>query len=369
MAVYFFTFTGAILFMHLAEITDNKKKRAFCLVGSAIILIIIAAMRSSTVGHDIRYYQTKLLLLSHSSESFSEFMSVCIRRGTEPLYCIVAYIGGKMGKTFFWTFLLNEALIIFFTYASIWNFRNIASPTLTLSCFLFFYYLRGYSQTRQFIAIAVVMFAVSLIVKGNRLVPFLLVPIAMGFHSSAIIGFALLFGYLVLNGVFSKIFLFIFTIGGISLLFFYKPIFAWALRFLPVRAEKYLKILFSNSKVEDMGYVGIVYWSLAILIMLIPVFVLHINDKTIYYFMLIMMILGLCGSFIQNVAGAVQRIFLYANVFIIIVIPQIPRFLAIKGRKSYFFHIIAYALMVTFWVVVFVRGNSGEVFPYVFASS
>jgi hypothetical protein len=367
MAVYLATFFFAIINMYFAEIAVNKKQRSVFIFLSAMILIIIAAMRSHTVGHDIRYYHTRLLLLSHSCDSLSKYMSICFERGTETLYCIVAYIGGKMGESFFWTFFLNEAIIIVFTYLSIWNLRTYASPTLSLSCFLFFYYLRGYSQTRQFIAIAIVTYAVTLMIQGKWVISFLLIPVAMGFHSSAIIGIAILIEYLALQGMFSKFFLFLISIGGVVLLFFYKPIFKWGLSFLPVRTEKYLSILFNNSRFENIGYVGIVYWSLAILILIFPALILNVEDKTFYYFLMSMMILGLCGAFIQNVAGAVQRIFLYANVFIIFVIPMIPRFFCLEGRKSCIFYFLTYGIMVGFWIVVFVKGNAGAVFPYVFA--
>ncbi len=364
---YLVCFFAAVVCMYYAEVVTNRKLKKFLVITSAIILIMLAALRSEKVGHDVALYQKKLLLLSRHTDSFGSYIDKCIKIGTEILYCVIAYFPGRIGNGFFWTFFVYESVIVVFTYLSLWEFKEVAPPYLSLACFLCFYYLRGYDQTRQWMAISIVMFAVALMHKGKMFGAFFMVIVACGIHVSAIVGFGILLDYLIIKKTFKKLYLLIVAIGGAILSLFYRDIFIWFLKFVPFRASRYANLLLSSSKVENTRYIGIIYCSFALVVVLIKIKLRKGKDNTVYMFLVSMMILGIVGSLIQNSAGSIQRIFLYANIFIVLSIPIIPELFDLGKLGNLVVCVLVYSIMIAFWYVVFCKGNAGNVYPYMLA--
>ncbi|PWT26930.1 EpsG family protein [Butyrivibrio fibrisolvens] len=364
--VYFVSFFVAILLMRMSEKAVKKKKKVLLFLSSGLVLVMLAAFRDITVGYDVRVYQWPLFTIARSSQSIYEYMNKALVL-VEPFYALVTFFSAQFGEKMFWAFFFNESIIIAFTLASLYYFRKVVPVYLSLSCFCFTYYLRGYDQTRQFIAVSIVMLAVALIVNGKKIIPFILVFIAMGFHYTAIVGIGIILVYMTLNGVLKRVIVFLWFVSGVVVIIYYKDILKYVLKRFPLRAERYLKMLMMNQKYDNVHYIGFLYFTFAVIILLLKIYLVEENKNTIYLFLLCLMFLGIAGAFIQNLAGPVQRIFIYSDIFVIFVIPLIPNMIKTDKIGKILVWGMTYLIMIAYWFVVYVNGNAGAVYPYVFA--
>lgn len=368
--IYIVTFVVAMIFMRKAEKTEHEHGHIKYLILSGLLLTLLAAFRDITVGHDVMLYQIRYLEAAKTYGSFISYMTYyCIPNGIELLYATVTYIAKLLGGTKTVLFFLNEAIIIFFTYKSLWDYKDDVSPTVSLAYFLFLYYLRGFDQTRQFMAVAVVLYSFTLFNKQKYLQSVIFIIMAMGFHSSAIVGFGLLVLFMTTKSGLRSLYKGLIFISTLVLTMNFSGIFTWVIQNVSLIPDKYLLIIrqFQGTQVNVAG-IGFLTYAIAIgILLLIKIFGISefVNN---YDYLVYMMLFSLAGCFVQTYAAATARIFAYTDIYSIFVIPLFPKLFRNDDTVNVLIpNLVVYGFGLSSFVFLFMMRNAGEVYPYVFS--
>ena len=165
----------------LSLMAENKRSKvAFFL--SAVILILFSGLRDISVGIDTQFYYRDLSKIQNGIE---------------------VYISGKayveIARLLFLV-VSNPAIIIFiislFTiglfYIGFWKMKDMYSLSWMVLIFICFYYARSMNIARQYLAWAIIFYALSYLIKKKYTFFAIFVLIAVGIHVSAICAFAIL---------------------------------------------------------------------------------------------------------------------------------------------------------------------------------
>src|SRR5690606_16453571 len=120
-----------------------------------------------------------------------------------------------------WYFAISATFIIFSIFVFIYKY----SPNIYLSVLLFVTiggYFTSHNITRQYIAIAICLYGFSYIIKRNPIKYFLVVLVAISFHTSSIIMMPL---YLLAKIPITRKLIFLYLVGSIALALSYNSIF------------------------------------------------------------------------------------------------------------------------------------------------
>jgi hypothetical protein len=102
---------------------------------------------------------------------------------TEPAFYFINWIVLKLGLGVQWIFVLSSFITYIFAYASFPKKKF----SLCVLFFTFYMYLASYSLVRQGMAISIIMYGISQLIKGRHIQFIILVCIASLFHYSALI--------------------------------------------------------------------------------------------------------------------------------------------------------------------------------------
>lgn len=169
---------------------NGKKIRSInilCAVVAIFIPCFFAAVRDSSIGFDISIYGDPAFETALRTNKLSSFMRAF---GTlEPLYMGLTYLCAKLGNRYIYYFLLQ-----FLVIGPIWlALRRIEKGKYVwIGIFLYLCWMYGFSLNimRQSIAIAITLFAYKYIQERKPLKFFFVVLFAMGFHSTALMAYA-----------------------------------------------------------------------------------------------------------------------------------------------------------------------------------
>lgn len=372
--IYFFCFGGSIILMGEAEVREKlaSKENTYVkyVIMSALILVLLAAFRDVSVGHDVMVYQIRYLEVANKFNSFySYYRNFCLVAEVEPLYGFITYIARILGGGKSTLFFLNETVILIFIYKAIWNYRLYISPTVSLSLFLFFYYLRGYDQTRQFMAASVLLYAFTLFDKEKYKLSILFILIGIGLHSSAIIGYGLLALFLMIKSQLSTLYKIIILVVLLILSSNFYNIVYWMISNIDVIPDRYLTIMRASKNVQvDFAGAAFAVIVFALFILIVLLLFGHVEYIHNYDYMLYMMLFAFVGCTVQTYfSSQVSRIFIYPEMYSIFVLPMFPRLFNNNISNKIVINGVLFIFMISYFISVFVIGNAGEVYPYVFS--
>ena len=362
--IYFFSFLISISFMKVAyNNADKKKVAAFFLTLSAATLVLLASCRSENIGVDVIVYQKPYFLMANKYSSvFSYVLSPATK--LEPIYLVVTYLASKMGSLF-WLFFLCESILCTFIYLTIWYYRAMIPPHLSLACYLFIYYCMGFPGIRQHISIAIIMYAVTHLERKNYLITVFLTLMAMGFHNSAIIIGIAIFGLYILSV--SKLNKFWVVVVMLTLFFVstnFVEIVERVGKIFPGLLKKYIRQYLHLRLGRDLNMSS----TLLVITGIIILILVYLTGDTIkdmnYLFLMYMMIFSLSGGFIGLYSPQLQRIIWNCQTYIIFIIPHGFRLLY-KSRASIFIAYAAfYSSLMGYFVFQYVIKTVYEVYPY-----
>jgi hypothetical protein len=259
--------------------------------------------------------------------------------------------------------------VAFFIILSITVFLHKYSPLLVLSWISFLgygHYFSMHNVMRQWIAVAIVLFALPLIFKRKLLFFSVAVGVAMGFHLSAVVCLPIYFLY---GRNFNS--LLVFLLWCVSLIFVLQPglifkILELSSNFVPSAYAKYL----SDSRLESFGGIGLGgrVLFLQVIFLGLLVFYSKIRNAGLSFFegdqCRFLVVMGLFSILIFNVfsnIGLVSRVILYVTAFFPVSVPFVVFLFKGWGRV-----IVSYLLGALF-ILLYIRGiltNSNGVFPY-----
>lgn len=328
--------------------------------------MLLAATRDETIGVDVFVYQKPIFLIAKRNQSIIKYMQNPYIKYFEPAYVILAYAASQFGEIF-WFFLFAQALIIAFVFLTIWHFRNLVPAYLSLACFLFVYYLHGYNITRQSIAMAIVLYAVVLADQNKYILMCLMELLAIGFHTSAIVGVGIIFLYFAGKGQFKKVYTAFIILGVLTISLFFRQIFIWIVNIVPFLPQRYIgKIYLYLEGGTDFTASRFFYVSSTIIILLCIAGSKLKEHVRNYDFLLYMMVLAFCGIVIGSQATFAYRVFIYPEMFSIFVIPQALLLVSTQKGNRLIGKIILYAVLVIFFIFSYMIKNYGAVYPYIF---
>ena len=186
--IYLVTFALSYFFGRKAgEVTEKSFFWCFLAI---MPFCVTAAFRAPSVGTDVEVYA--LPMYEYASWcSLPEMLTGRYQGAVEPLFSIYVWLTTKV-------FGSLEAVLFFLQFASVAPFSyavfKLAPSQLGSSLLLYGLAFYGFSLNimRQSIAISILCVALILLLRGRKLCPLLLIVLAAGFHQTALIGIALL---------------------------------------------------------------------------------------------------------------------------------------------------------------------------------
>lgn len=358
--IYFTVFGIAIFALYQAEKHENVNwcKNMWIII-SVVIPVFLAALRDLTIGTDIYTYMLSAYYLAQNND----FFSFLVKSKEEILYDLMVFFATKLFGNFQMVLGISQLSVIFPIYIVIWNNRKKISIVCSAAVFYFVFYCNCYNTIRQNIAMAFILLAIYFLQKDKKCYCIISFLVAFGFHKSAIIGIGIFIIYMLLNNNLKKWFYYPIAVASIIGVAFYDKIVVFMYRFMPFLPQRYISTRFLYRGEVNWPVTDTVLMTVVLLISLALMF-LDRGEKD--YFLAMMGFMGFCGLWMGNVSVAMDRLFWYFKIFIILILPQG----IIVFKKNQINRIIYSCLLLIFlagyWIVYYGILGNAEVYPYRF---
>lgn len=189
MLIFLGTFFLATICNMLSDKYVNKKKSyVFWTLISVVLICGLAGVRDIGVGTDTAgYLQQDFDRINRMNFTYVAMLSM--HRGTDILFWSYNYILVKLLKDINWVmFFLELPIVLIFQYIAFKNKKEKGTAIwFTMLIFYFFVYVETYNTMRQSIAVAITLLAMRRVYKKKWVSYVILMVLAVGFHSTAII--------------------------------------------------------------------------------------------------------------------------------------------------------------------------------------
>jgi hypothetical protein len=179
--VYVFVLFHVVFLAFLAQLSKSKVSGQIFVCALILSLTLLAGLRDISVGIDTRSYYMAILSASpgYSGEQFYNYFEIGFVLLLKGLIFLV--------KDPHCVILLVSWMIHMLMIETLWSFKNDVSFSFSVFLYYTMYYFETYNVMRQWLAIAIIFFALRYLLEDQYLkfVCFLLIATTM--HSSAII--------------------------------------------------------------------------------------------------------------------------------------------------------------------------------------
>lgn len=198
--IYIVAFVTTSLLVRLSQNIKKKNTNLMCLFLSLLVVILLAGLRSFSVGTDTYGYLQNMYLCSLNASSYKEYLSqrwwsvykYNYVTDYEYGFTFVVYLSSRIFNSPFGPLFFIH-LLIFLPLIYILNEERFdLSPSIFVWCYLFFFYNTSLNLLRQFVATSVMMLAVYLFTKKKIFWSIFWALFATLFHKSSILAFALI---------------------------------------------------------------------------------------------------------------------------------------------------------------------------------
>ncbi|WP_294409590.1 EpsG family protein [uncultured Ruminococcus sp.] len=351
----------SLLFMWLAE--HSKKNEKIFLLLSFLVIAIPSVFRYRT-GIDYNGY-------IEVYNKYVQLGSIAVTRKwytVEPTFLLLCALSHKLTGTPIVAFGFYSVATAGFMISGIWYFRKYAKPTVSLLMYLGIYYFHSYNIFRQMLAIAIVFWGIRYIIERKPVCYFLVVGVAVLFHSTAILA-VILYWYGTKKSTAGK-FLRVFNYLGPILITVLLPIMINLLLKLPVLA-RYAKAYGEVKTLHiGLGYIIDIVGVILFFYALKKRNLCSEKKKIDYsfdldYFWKQIIVLGVILDLLQyNTGGYIGRISLYFTVPTLI--PYASLYCKKRTRKLTFYIEEVYPICVP--IILFAKSiltNAQEQIPYI----
>lgn len=367
--VYICAFALASTFIYFAEtaynkgaITGHKGINWYVPVAVAIVLLaLLAAFRSSTIGVDVSTYVIAVFNRVSASPSIIDVLTYSsVEQGYEAL----AYLSSLILDDVHVFHFATEAIILLLVIAAFSSYKKTASLTVAFIAFLFLYFATTLNIVRQSIAIAIVFYSSKYMFSKEYLKYVLGIVVAFFFHRSAIVALMLLFIHVFLSkSEASKFRTILVVLASVFVIGFMNTVISFGveLNLFPQQYSGYIGSEGNSSiasqilaRLPLIGLGTILYSQMN-----------NYNEmsKTLFCFLIIDCILG-CTSV---VIGDASRISLYFGIWQCVYIAEIYKMSGMKMSKSNrcIIRAIIILYLVGYWFYCVPIRNFGMTYPYV----
>lgn len=184
--IYLIVFTISCSLLILVEKKKLKKSTSVVLKGIALLLpILLAGMRDITVGTDVQVYVIPAYYAARASESVFQYMAVT---KIEPGFALLVYGITQIFDSIFVILLAIHVIVVILTYLSICNYQNKISSALGMLVFYLLYFNMSLNIMRQWMAMAILLYASKHMFSHKFIRYLILVGIASCFHETGLVG-------------------------------------------------------------------------------------------------------------------------------------------------------------------------------------
>ena len=169
------------LIARLAELSDDKR----WVWAIVLMLSLVAGLRSITVGIDAKNYDAWFRLIAGGNEGQIYGVEAAFILASKLLLAVF----NSTYVVFFFLAVFSHGPIIF----TLWKNREHLSFPWSVLCYYIMFYAMSLNGMRQFLAVALVIYATNFAREGKYLKFILMVLTATLFHLSALVGFLYLF--------------------------------------------------------------------------------------------------------------------------------------------------------------------------------
>lgn len=379
---YFVVFFLSCAFFWLSEKSRSKYVRAFWAFIALLLPCLLAGMRADTVGTDVKVYVEPMYNAAKASYSIASYMEqkwyviwryMYVKKfeiGFSLIIFVIEKFGGSLGTVLF----VIQALIITPIYLGLKKIRKPYSICFGMFVFYCMFYNTSLNMMRQWIAMAIMFLGFSYLINSKKKKYCAFILVACLFHTSAIVGIAVLLVYLYstkkreyikiahikLNG--SLVPIKVFVYGCIALLS------------LNIVAMILGKIGLSKYIVYIQGRNGLHILPNQIILRL-PVIILFVarwkkicKEDVLAPFYGSMIVLDLLFSQLISINAYATRIASFFSEYNMISYSAI----VYAGNRKYranrymtLLYMLVY--MISYWIYYYAITGAGETFPYVFA--
>lgn len=369
--IYLLCFALSIAATVGAELSFKKSKRWLGLLFSAVAIALpalLAGLRGLTVGTDTANYYDWPDYWGGSLryETFAEYWSTV---KTEWLFALLSGGMQRLGIDFHWYLLFCHLFIMTLVYAGFFRWSDEISPALGMTFFFLCYYNASLNIFRQYMAMALIFFALGSLRKNRWLHYTAVVLIASLIHTSALLGLFYLFMFYFFyrkdgterpQPLFRSLLTLIPLGAGIAL---FAPLLKLAVK-LGVLSEKYLFYIATPETPPAIMISLLVLAELAVLL----VFYRELRDNSRYGTLLTLnagvYLVLLQVSFFVSYG---KRIGLYFALFNLVALAKLSSAQRTRAARFAVGAIIT-AVLFAYWLYYIVLTNSNETLPYIWGS-
>jgi hypothetical protein len=188
MLIYLIVFILVCGLMQIAYKNEKNKFYSISLImTSVLVLVLLAALRSTDIGTDVNVYQIPIFERAGKHNSFLEYCKACSYVSQEYLYLLLNFLLSRVFSDIHWFFFFMELIILVPVYYVIWKERKEYNPALCLMVYCFLFYVETFNTLRQNLAIAYSLLAIWFWKEKKNKKAVISFLCAFMFHRSAVI--------------------------------------------------------------------------------------------------------------------------------------------------------------------------------------
>ncbi len=386
MTIYVLTISISTFLLYFeTKLKDNPFLRNVLILFAILLPAIIAGGRANTIGTDIKSYAEPLQRFANLNSNFADFINFQgILNNGQPFqrfekgYVTLIYLSSRVTPKLWFNFFVTELIILVCVVLGMIKFSRIRNISLCIGIFIFFtfFYNMSFNLIRQSLAMFILFYGFSYLVKKEWIKYIITIFVASLFHSSAIIGCLFMFVYwLLYRNTKTQLYFKLnndHVLSKQALLSLFLSLMVVIALFSPAIIKE---ILSSFNLSKYVSYLpSSIKGSWIELITRLPFFAILLvewrnNSKNkLRYFYLVMTVLDICLSQLSGNDSAAtvfgSRISWYTSVFYIYSMSDMLE--AKKDTKTLVSKILLILYLCIYWYVFTVVLNYNETVPYIF---
>lgn len=347
---------------------DDKK--TFYILSGIIILIIslFAGLRGTTVGTDVVTYAKPLLDTANYKETFVDFFNAKYMHsryeitnvsGNEFGYLAIVFIISKLSGSLSVLLFFTQLLTVVPVYLALCHYRDKCDMWFGMAAYLLLFYNASFNMMRQYIAMAFLLFGITYLTSHKYIKYFVMVLVAMLFHTTAIIGVLFFLIYLFCNSKKIKYQVPIIAGASIVALIVYAPLLKFLL------SEGLFPSKYAYFVNGSLGFsISAFIWMIPFLIFELIVYKKANTKVPEYKFLVSTCVMATVFKQLQTVATFASRISDYFFFFVIIGLPICLKYEIPKVDKRVQVGVAA-TMLVVYWGLYYVYFGRNATIPYV----
>ena len=364
--IYIYTFAASVFFAYLAERSKNKGVIILCSVISILIPSILAGLRTTNVGIDVKVYALPNYLTALNYDNFLDFLAQYSYR--EAGYYFLVYFIAHLTHHLNWCLFAYSLIIVTCTYIGAYKHKDKINLSFIMLMFFLFWYNYTFNIIRQFMAASIMFMGLDTLehAQYNKFLMYSIV--ASLFHISALLLLPpLIFVRVIISSErFQKreYYKFAFFALASVLLISARTVIVFIIRLLPnlPKFDAYANYVITGS-FDSTEYTRVLIL-LGELVMFTfysfgagKVFISQKVGKDFYQFIVLFCVLY------RLVLGLYPRMVLYYDYINLLVLAALPAFTRQKHLKIMVGFVVT-IVMLYHWYKMYVIAGWGRTWPY-----